>query len=77
MTDTPLADMIPCEPCSPLPLPTKLEGLRRIAYNMYWAWHPRAQELFRLVDHKTWERTGNPIQTLKARVDFGWRIFKL
>jgi starch phosphorylase len=53
-----------------LPLPEKLEGLRRLAYNVYWAWHPRAQELFKRVDHKTFARTRNPVLTLRARVDF-------
>ena len=26
------------------PLPPRLEGLRRLAYNLYWAWHPRTRE---------------------------------
>ncbi|MFZ9888162.1 MAG: alpha-glucan family phosphorylase, partial [Myxococcota bacterium] len=53
-----------------LPLPQKLEGLRRLAYNLYWAWHPRAQELFKRIDRVVWGETSNPIEVLKARLDY-------
>ena len=28
-------------PAASFPLPPRLEGLRRLAYNLHWAWHPR------------------------------------
>ena len=33
-----------------LRLPPHLEGLRRLAYNLYWAWHPEVRELFSRID---------------------------
>lgn len=62
---------IPVEAGAGFALPPKLEGLRRLAYNMYWSWHPRAQALFKRIDHKEWEKTRNPVAVLEAPVNFG------
>lgn len=67
----PLASRIQSEAPVPLPLPRKLEGLRRIAYNVYWAWHPRAQELFKRIERRVWDETRNPVEVLHARLDYG------
>ena len=35
----------PVDPGAPASaLPPRLEGLRRLAYNLYWAWHPRTRD---------------------------------
>jgi starch phosphorylase len=50
-------------------LPTALERLRDIAYNLWWSWAPVAHELFVRIDPDLWETVhGNPIEML-ARVD--------
>lgn len=46
-------------------LPKKLEPLREIVYNLYWAWNQDSIELFRRMDRKIWEQTNhNPVQLL-------------
>lgn len=46
-------------------LPEKLEPLREIAYNVYWAWNQDAQELFWRLDRDLWESTNhNPVMML-------------
>ncbi len=46
-------------------IPKKLEPLREIVYNLYWAWNQDSIELFRRMDRKIWEQTNhNPVQLL-------------
>ncbi|HUW08579.1 MAG TPA: DUF3417 domain-containing protein, partial [Anaerolineae bacterium] len=46
-------------------LPSKLERLRDLAYNIWWAWHMDAIDLFRRLDRDLWESTGhNPVLML-------------
>ena len=46
-------------------LPAPLEGLRRLAYNLRWAWDHDTIELFRRLNSDLWESTGhNPIRLL-------------
>ena len=46
-------------------LPAKLERLRDLAYNLWWAWHMDAIDLFRRLDRDLWETTGhNPVLML-------------
>ena len=46
-------------------LPARLERLRDIAYNLWWAWSPDARDLFARVDPVLWEEVhGNPIALL-------------
>ena len=33
-------------PTAVLRVPPELEGFRRLAYNLYWSWHPQARALF-------------------------------
>ena len=49
-------------------LPPQLEGLRRLAYNFWWTWHPRAQALFLRIDAHAWVTYRNPIPILTAPV---------
>ena len=61
---------IPVAPGAPFPLPPKLEGLRRLAYNLWWAWHPRARILFSRIDAGAWARYRNPIPVLSGAVNW-------
>ena len=46
-------------------LPTELEALRSIAYNLRWAWSHETIELFRRLDRDLWETVGhNPVLLL-------------
>lgn len=46
-------------------LPENLEQLRKLAYNIYWAWNADARELFRRLDRELWEETyHNPVLML-------------
>ena len=57
-TDLPNWKKIIVEPV----IPEKLEGLREISQNLWWAWNFEAEELFRSMDEETWEQCRqNPI----------------
>ena len=46
-------------------LPEPLEGLKEIAYNLWWSWNPEAAELFQELDPALWKRfRGNPVKLL-------------
>lgn len=46
-------------------LPSALESLRTLAYNLQWDWLPDTAQLFRRIDPELWERTGeNPAALL-------------
>ncbi len=51
-----------------LRVPPALEGLERLAYNLYWAWHPEAKALFSRLDSFAWTRTHNPIPVLAGQI---------
>ena len=61
---------IPTLPGAPFRLPPRLEGLRRLAYNFWWTWHPEAKLLFTRIDPITWARYRNPIQLLSGSIDW-------
>lgn len=49
-------------------LPPKLEGLRELAYNLWWTWNAEARDLFSRLDMDLWEETRhNPVAML-ARI---------
>ncbi len=52
----------------PLPdLPERIEGLRRLAYNLWWSGHRRAWQLFQILDPHVWRDSDhNPIRMLDA-----------
>ncbi len=62
--------LIPTLPGASFRLPPQLEGLRPLAYNLYWAWHPRARMIWSRVDRATWTRHRNPIPVLSGPVDW-------
>jgi starch phosphorylase len=61
---------IPSIPAASFLLPPRLEGLRRLAYNLYWAWHPRTRGLFNLIDRTAWTRYRNPIPVISGATEW-------
>jgi glycogen phosphorylase len=51
-------------------VPPELEGLRRLAYNLYWSWHPRARAVFGRLNGGVWARTHSPIGVLTSTIDW-------
>ncbi|GGQ98942.1 alpha-glucan family phosphorylase [Deinococcus ruber] len=46
-------------------LPEAIVRLEELAYNMYWSWTPRAQELYSILDEGVWNRfQHNPVRTM-------------
>jgi len=58
--------MKPIQTFSAVPsLPEKIEGLRKVAYNLRWCWSHGSVELFRRLDRDLWETSGhNPVLML-------------
>ncbi|MBB6097950.1 starch phosphorylase [Deinobacterium chartae] len=45
--------------------PARIARLSELAYNLYWSWTPRAQQLFEDLNPALWERVGHsPLRTL-------------
>ncbi len=61
---------VPSIPAASFPLPPRLEGLRRLAYNLHWAWHPRTRNLWSLIDRAAWTRYRNPISVISGAPDW-------
>jgi starch phosphorylase len=61
---------VPTLPGASFRLPPQLEGLRPLAYNLYWAWHPRARVIWSRIDRSAWTRHRNPIPVLSGPVDW-------
>jgi starch phosphorylase len=61
---------IPSQPAANFPLPPRLEGLRRLAYNLHWAWHPRTRNLWSLIDRTAWNRYRNPIPVISGPTEW-------
>ncbi len=61
---------VPTLPGAPFRLPPRFEGLRRLAYNVWWMWHPRASLLFQRIDATTWSRYRNPIALFESPINW-------
>ena len=61
---------IPSIPAASFPLPPRLEGLRRLAYNLHWAWNPRTRNLWSLIDRTAWNRYRNAIPVISGPTDW-------
>jgi glycogen phosphorylase len=59
---------IPSSRPSVVRVPPALEGLERLAYNLYWTWHPGAKALFGRLDPIAWGRTKSPISVLAGPI---------
>jgi starch phosphorylase len=64
------APQVPSIPGASFRLPPQLEGLRRLAYNLYWCWHPRARQIWSRIDRETWTRHRNPIPVLSGPIEW-------
>jgi glycogen phosphorylase len=62
----PLPIEVPTLPPAGVRLPDKLGGLERMAYNLYWIWHPRVRVLFRRIDAGSWLRYRTPVPVVQA-----------
>ena len=48
-------------------MPAALEGLYKVARNLWWSWDTEARNLFREIDLETWRATGhNPVAELET-----------
>ena len=46
-------------------LPERISGLREMAYNLWWSWHPEGRELFKLLNRQGWFLSNhNPVKML-------------
>ena len=46
-------------------LPAAIGRLEELAYNLYWSWTPKAQDLYSVLDEAVWNRfQHNPVRTL-------------
>ena len=61
---------IPSATPSHVRVPPELEGLRRLAYNLYWTWHPKARALFARISSAGWARSHSPMPILTGMVDW-------
>ena len=61
---------VPSIPAASFPLPPRLEGLRRLAYNLHWAWHPGTRNLWSLIDRTAWTRYRNPIPVISGPTEW-------
>src|SRR3954451_6557153 len=62
--------IVPVIPGASIRLPPALDGLGALAYNLYWAWHPRARSIWSRIDRRAWNRHRNPIPVLAGPVDW-------
>jgi starch phosphorylase len=47
-------------------LPERIKRLEELANNLWWSWHPKARELFRVLDYPLWRSGGhNPVKQLR------------
>ena len=52
-------------------LPEKISGLRELAYNLWWSWHPEGRALFKLLNRQGWYLSNhNPVKMIN-RMDQG------
>jgi starch phosphorylase len=61
---------VPSAPPTHIRVPPELEGLRRLAYNLYWSWHPKTRALFARISSSGWARHHSPIPILAGMVDW-------
>jgi starch phosphorylase len=59
---------VPTLPGASFRLPPALDGFRRLSYNMWWSWNPRARALFSRIDGLSWSRYRNPVEVLSQPI---------
>src|SRR5579884_3484594 len=54
------------DPYVALKLPSRVERLKDLAYNLWWSWHPEARALFKEIDMAMWSTSHhNPVILLQ------------
>ncbi len=53
-------------------LPSEVEGLADLAYNLWWTWTPAARRLFATVSPAIWTRYRNPVELLLGADRHAW-----
>ncbi len=61
---------VPTQPGAPFRVPPQFDGLRTLAYNLWWMWHPRAALLFSRLEPNTWSRYRNPVALLQTAINW-------
>jgi starch phosphorylase len=61
---------IPTLPYPDHRLPPRLDGLLRMAYNLYWSWHPEVRALFARIDRQIWSGFRSPVAVLRGSRDW-------
>lgn len=51
-------------------IPHKLSALDEIAHNLWWCWHPEAEQLFKSIDEALWEECENNPVMLLDRISY-------
>ncbi len=60
----PIQPTIPTFHVTEIELPRDFQQLYELAYNLWWAWTPKARELFSAIDSAKWALYRNPVQLL-------------
>jgi glycogen phosphorylase len=48
-------------------LPERISGLRELAYNLWWSWHPEGRSLFKLLSRQGWHLSNhNPVKMINS-----------
>lgn len=55
---------IPTLQIADIELPTRVDRLRDLAYDLWWSWSPAATRLFTWIDPDHWRRYHNPVELL-------------
>ena len=55
---------VPTLQIADIDLPQEVEGLRDLAYDLWWSFNPRASRLFAWIDPEHWRRYHNPVELL-------------
>lgn len=64
---------VPVLPGTEFRVPEPYAKLYDLAYNLWWSWEPSANDLWRHLDPKLWERYRNPIEVLSAVEPATWQ----
>ena len=55
---------VSCLQVADIELPSEVDRLADLVYNLYWSWTPAARHLFASIDPRTWARYRNPVELL-------------
>ncbi len=55
-------------------IPLPLEALSELTSNLHWTWDRQTQRLFKSLDPRTWQKTGDPLQVIAAITPAGWQM---